>query len=191
MYISTKKSIISAQGCADACLGYPVHRQTVFFDSSKSIAWLEEKFKKHQSIKKDVKLNKKINSMEAKNLSLYVVLPFAFLGGLILNLMPCVFPILSIKILNLATLSGTHNNKYLHGVAYTIGVLFSFVLIGSLLMILRDTGESLGWGIQLKSPFFLVFIVYLFVLIGLIIAVGVWLLNIMVGSGRQATLCNN
>ena len=188
--ISTKKIIVESQGCADAGLCYPVQRQTIFFDSSKSVALLEEKFNRHKPIKKDEKFNKKINSMEAKNLSLYVVLPFAFLGGLILNLMPCVFPILSIKILNLATLSGTHNNKYLHGLAYTLGILFSFVLIGSLLMILRDTGESLGWGFQLQSPIFVGFIVYLFVLIGLSLSGWFTLGNSIMGWGQKTTQGN-
>ena len=189
--ISTKKIIIESQGCADAGLCYPVQRQTIFFDSSESVALLEEKFDKHQSIKKDVKFNKKTNSMEIKNLSLYVVLSFAFLGGLILNLMPCVFPILSIKILNLATLGATHNNKYLHGLAYTLGILLSFVLIGSLLMILRDTGESLGWGFQLQSPIFVGFIVYLFVLIGLSLSGWFTFGNNIMGWGQKTTQGND
>ena len=189
--ISTKKIIVESQGCADAGLCYPVQRQTIFFDSSESVALLEEKFDKHQSIKKDVKFNKKTNSMETKNLSLYVVLSFAFLGGLILNLMPCVFPILSIKILNLATLGATHNNKYLHGLAYTLGILLSFVLIGSLLMILRDTGESLGWGFQLQSPIFVGFIVYLFVLIGLSLSGWFTFGNNFMGWGQKTTQGND
>jgi thiol:disulfide interchange protein DsbD len=189
--ISTKKIIIESQGCADAGLCYPVQRQTIFFGSSESVALLEEKFDKHQSIKKDVKFNKKTNSMEIKNLSLYVVLSFAFLGGLILNLMPCVFPILSIKILNLATLGATHNNKYLHGLAYTLGILLSFVLIGSLLMILRDTGESLGWGFQLQSPIFVGFIVYLFVLIGLSLSGWFTFGNNIMGWGQKTTQGND
>ena len=129
--------------------------------------------------------------METKNLSLYVVLSFAFLGGLILNLMPCVFPILSIKILNLATLGATHNNKYLHGLAYTLGILLSFVLIGSLLMILRDTGESLGWGFQLQSPIFVGFIVYLFVLIGLSLSGWFTFGNNIMGWGQKTTQGND
>ena len=169
--IFTKKIIIESQGCADAGLCYPVQRQTIFFDSSESVALLEEKFDKHQSIKK--------------------VLSFAFLGGLILNLMPCVFPILSIKILNLATLGATHNNKYLHGLAYTLGILLSFVLIGSLLMILRDTGESLGWGFQLQSPIFVGFIVYLFVLIGLSLSGWFTFGNNIMGWGQKTTQGND
>ena len=189
--ISTKKISIESQGCADAGLCYPVQRQTIFFDSRKSVTLLEEELNKHQSIKKDEKLNKKINSIETKKLSLYIVLSFAFLGGLILNLMPCVFPILSIKILNLATLGATNNNKYLHGLAYTAGILFSFVLIGSLLMILRDTGKSLGWGFQLQSPLFVGLIVYLFVLIGLSLSGWLMVGNSIMGWGQKTTQDNN
>lgn len=80
---------------------------------------------------------------------------FAFLGGMILNLMPCVFPILSIKILGFVQQSGEDNKKVLaHGLTFAGGVLVSFWALAGALIMLRAGGESLGWGFQLQSPYF-------------------------------------
>lgn len=83
------------------------------------------------------------------------VLLFAFLGGLILNLMPCVLPILSLKALGLAK-KGAHARKHvvIGGLAYTLGVIVSFLAIAGLLIALRSAGEAVGWGFQLQSPLF-------------------------------------
>ena len=80
---------------------------------------------------------------------------FAFVGGLILNLMPCVFPVLGIKILGFVNQSGSDRRKVtLHGIAFTVGVLLSFWSLAALLAILRAGGDELGWGFQLQSaPF--------------------------------------
>ena len=89
----------------------------------------------------------------ATDISLALALLFAFLGGVILNLMPCVFPVLSIKILGFA--DQAHGDRRLmraHGLAYAAGVVVSFVGLAALLMSLRASGEALGWGFQLQSP---------------------------------------
>jgi thiol:disulfide interchange protein DsbD len=79
----------------------------------------------------------------------------AFLGGLVLNLMPCVFPVLGIKILGFVNQAGADRRKVaLHGVAFTAGVLVSFWLLAGLLLVLRAGGRQLGWGFQLQSPAF-------------------------------------
>lgn len=78
---------------------------------------------------------------------------FAVLGGLLLNLMPCVFPVLSMKTLSLVKLSEqerTHSQKA--ALAYTAGILCSFALLAVLLLSLRGAGEAVGWGFQLQSP---------------------------------------
>jgi thiol:disulfide interchange protein len=87
--------------------------------------------------------------------SLGLTLLFAIVGGLILNLMPCVFPVLGIKIMGFVHQSGNERHKVtLHGLAFTLGVLLSFWVLASLLATLRAGGEQLGWGFQLQSPVF-------------------------------------
>ena len=83
---------------------------------------------------------------------LLAALFFAFLGGLILNLMPCVFPVLSIKILSLVESHHDGGSIRLHGLAYAGGVVASFVAIAVLLISLRAGGEAIGWGFQLNRP---------------------------------------
>lgn len=94
----------------------------------------------------------------------------ALLGGLILNLMPCVFPVLAIKVM-----SFTHHadNKQAHrisGMAYTGGVLLSFIALGGLMLALRAAGDQLGWGFQLQSPGVVAALAALFTLLGLNLA---------------------
>ncbi len=112
---------------------------------------------------------KPVNSgSAAQSISMGVALLFAFLGGMILNLMPCVFPVLSIKILSLV--AGTHSDKRvmrIHGLVYLLGVVLSFVSIAAVLIGLRAGGEEIGWGFQLQSPVVVGLLAYLFILIGL------------------------
>jgi thiol:disulfide interchange protein/DsbC/DsbD-like thiol-disulfide interchange protein len=83
------------------------------------------------------------------------ILALAFLGGLILNLMPCVFPVLGIKILGFVNQSGADRSKVtLHGLVFTSGVLVSFWILAGILSVLRAGGSQLGWGFQLQSPEF-------------------------------------
>lgn len=99
--------------------------------------------------------------------SLWVTALMAFVGGLALNLMPCVFPVLSLKVVGFAAHQGNRRRAVLSGVAYTTGVLVTFLGLAALLLFLRSTGEQLGWGFQLQSPIFIVFLSALFTLIGL------------------------
>jgi thiol:disulfide interchange protein len=95
----------------------------------------------------------------------------AFLGGLILNLMPCVFPVLFIKALSLV--QGSHAEQQglrLHSLVYTLGVLLSFWTIVAALLILRTAGHQLGWGFQFQSPGFVVVIALLLFFLGLSLA---------------------
>ena len=86
-------------------------------------------------------------------LSLGLALAFAFLGGVILNLMPCVFPILSMKALGLAnTAGGDRRAAREGGLLYTAGILVAFAAVGALLLGLRAAGSQVGWGFQLQSP---------------------------------------
>jgi thiol:disulfide interchange protein len=94
----------------------------------------------------------------------------ALLGGLILNLMPCVFPVLAIKVLSFTRHADDHRRHRISGLAYTAGVVTSFVLLGLLLLGLRAAGESLGWGFQLQNPGVVAALAALFTLIGLNLA---------------------
>ena len=77
---------------------------------------------------------------------------FAFLGGLILNLMPCVFPVLSLKILQLVDASRRRGSLAAHGFAFTGGLLATMLVLSGLLLVLRHVGSAVGWGFQLQSP---------------------------------------
>ncbi len=94
-----------------------------------------------------------------------VILGLAFLGGLILNLMPCVFPVIGIKIMGFVQQAGEDRKKVtLHGLVFTAGVLISFWILSGLLFILRQQGEQIGWGFQLQEPWFVyVLLLLLFV----------------------------
>ncbi len=80
----------------------------------------------------------------------------AFAGGIILNLMPCVFPVLFIKGLSLLQASNEKRSVMrVHGWVYTLGILVSFWIVVGLLLVLRSAGSGLGWGFQFQSPIFL------------------------------------
>ncbi len=89
------------------------------------------------------------------NGSIWLPILFALLGGLLLNLMPCVFPILSIKALSVLQMSGEHRRDVRKmGWAYTLGILVSFWALVATLVALRLGGRHIGWGFQLQSPHF-------------------------------------
>lgn len=99
------------------------------------------------------------------------VLATALLGGLILNLMPCVFPVLAIKVLGFASQHGqSRSAQRAQGLAYTAGVVVSFLALGGLLLALRAGGEQLGWGFQLQTPGVVAALALLFTLIALNLA---------------------
>jgi thiol:disulfide interchange protein/DsbC/DsbD-like thiol-disulfide interchange protein len=106
----------------------------------------------------------------ASSLGFLAALAFALLGGLILNLMPCVLPILAIKVLGFTYQAQDRRTLRQGGLAYTAGVLLSFLALGLVLLGLREAGESLGWGFQLQSPAMVVALALLFTLIALNLA---------------------
>ncbi len=99
------------------------------------------------------------------NQSLWVVAGFALLGGLILNLMPCVFPVLSLKILGLVQ-NRKRSSLAIHGVGFLSGVLASMVILACALIALKEAGAAIGWGFQLQSPWFTAGLAFLFCAIG-------------------------
>ncbi len=102
------------------------------------------------------------------NLGLPGWLLLAFLGGFILNVMPCVLPVLSLKVFSLLKHSGQSRAQALmHGGAYTAGVVASFLALAGVLLALRAVGERIGWGFQLHSPNFVVVLKVVFFLLAL------------------------
>ena len=98
------------------------------------------------------------------------VLLLAFAGGLLLNLMPCVFPVLALKVLGFTHHAQQRRLLLAGGLAYTAGVVLSFVGLAALMLALRAGGEQVGWGFQLQSPGFVAALAALFTLIGLNLA---------------------
>ena len=94
----------------------------------------------------------------------------ALVGGFLLNLMPCVFPVLAIKVMGFAQADTSQAQHRAAGMAYTIGVVLSFMLLGGLMLGLRAAGEQLGWGFQLQSPPVVAGLALLFTLLGLNLA---------------------
>ena len=106
----------------------------------------------------------------APPMGLALALAFAVLGGMLLNLMPCVFPILSLKLLGFAGHAHSRRALLAGGLAYSAGVVLSFVALAALLLVLRAGGEQIGWGFQLQSPAFIAALAVLFTLIALNLA---------------------
>jgi thiol:disulfide interchange protein DsbD len=110
-------------------------------------------------------------TLAAASQNLGLIILFAFLGGLVLNLMPCVFPVLSLKALHLLdNAEKDHRAVRLSAFAYTLGILVSFWVLVGILLALRAGGSQLGWGFQLQSPGFVAFLCCFLFLFGLSLA---------------------
>ena len=97
-----------------------------------------------------------------------LMLLFAFLGGIILNLMPCVFPVLGIKIMGFVAQAGEDKSKIRkHGLVFAAGVVLSLWVLVTALLILKYTGEKVGWGFQLQDPTFLAVMILVLFAFGL------------------------
>jgi thiol:disulfide interchange protein len=105
---------------------------------------------------------------EAPASSVLTLMLLAVLGGLILNLMPCVFPVLSIKAIGLVEQAKKHPAAVrAKGLVFAAGVIASMLCLAAVLLVLRAGGEQIGWGFQLQSPLFVTFLVYLLFAVGL------------------------
>ena len=105
----------------------------------------------------------------AAPMTFWLALLGALVGGMILNLMPCVFPVLAIKVVSFVKVKD-QRTRVATGLAYTAGVTLSFLALGALLLGLRAAGEQLGWGFQLQSPAVVASLAVLFTLLGLNLA---------------------
>lgn len=161
---------VTSQGCADAGLCYPPYIQTFAVDgniitevSDNSISSDTPKVTANEGT-----LNLGATPIQPADLTtILAMLAFAIVGGSILNLMPCVLPVLSLKALSLANSKQSHR---MQGLAYTIGVLSTFIFIAAILLFIRTAGQSVGWGFQLQSPGFITLLIFLFFTMGLVLS---------------------
>ncbi len=148
---------VTYQGCADAGLCYPPEKKYFQIDfTSGSVEASQPPVAQRAP---------RPATPKASSGTLVYMLLLAFVGGSILNLMPCVFPILSLKVLAFAR--STEHDRHLHSWVYTAGVIGSFVAVAALLIALQAAGNAIGWGFQLQSPTFVIALAYLFVAMGL------------------------
>lgn len=107
-------------------------------------------------------------SQPANSMGLALALLLAFIGGAILNLMPCVFPVLSIKVLSFIDMAQGHKGHVRrHGLLFGLGILLSFWLLSGLMLVLQQAGAEIGWGFQLQSPGFVIALSLLLFLLAL------------------------
>ena len=99
--------------------------------------------------------------------ALWFILLLAATGGLLLNLMPCVFPVLSLKALSIAASGQQRSQQQQQALWYCLGVVLSFAALAALLIALRSAGAAIGWGFQLQSPYLVALLVYLLFALGL------------------------
>ena len=152
---------VTYQGCADAGLCYPPETEYISVDiSAGSVSPIER-----SAAPLPTGLAPPASTSDAADMTLMLAIGLAVLGGVILNAMPCVFPILSLKVLSFAT--GDPSEHRRHGLAYLAGVVCSFLVIAGLLISLQSAGRWVGWGFQLQSTGFVVGLAYLFALMGL------------------------
>ncbi|MFY7973862.1 MAG: protein-disulfide reductase DsbD family protein [Rubrivivax sp.] len=119
-----------------------------------------------------------------------LALLLALAGGALLNLMPCVFPVLALKVLGFAHHGGDRRRLLVGGLAYTAGVVLSFVALAALLLALRAGGEQLGWGFQLQQPAVVALLAALFTLIALNLA-GVFEIGSVLPSSVETARARN
>ncbi len=170
---------VTYQGCADAGLCYPPTTKRFNIDLTNGLI---------ESLTPP-KAQPQASIITEPRTSLWLIVLLAIAGGLILNIMPCVLPVLSLKALaiNHQEAAKTRRQSWF----YTLGVILSFIAIASLLIILRSAGEAVGWGFQLQSPWFVAFLVYLFLVLGLGLSGYTELGASMMGSGQALTQGNN
>ena len=151
---------VSSQGCADAGLCYSPRKQLFQVRVDGSVIELN-----NSQFTQATTNEHPVNQEKPPFLPLIIL--GALAGGLILNLMPCVFPVLSLKALSFASSNQSDHRQHLHGWAYTAGVVISFVTAAGIILTARHTGEMLGWGFQLQQPVFVAALAYLFLVMGL------------------------
>lgn len=177
---------VEYQGCADAGLCYPPQKLTLRVDpinSTLSEVASSMSTSASTAALTSTPLDNKTEPMESGWLVQAMLL--AMLGGMILNLMPCVFPVLSIKVMSLAAADRTR--LAIHGWVYTLGIVVCFVGFAIALILARKGGEAVGWGFQLQSPGLIGALTYLFFVMGLSMSGLIHFGGSLMGAGQQLT----
>ncbi len=159
---------IQSQGCSDEGLCYPPYKQRFELDSADGT--FREVGLSGGATGRTVAVADPVSGAGDAAITLGLAALFAFLGGLILNLMPCVLPVLSLKALGLASSHESYAQRIAHGWWYTAGIVLSFCAIAALLIGLKAAGSAVGWGFQLQSSWFVGALVYLFFLMAFLLA---------------------
>ena len=171
---------VESQGCADAGLCYPPYTDYLQVDPGNNQVVILPPPEDPLLVE-----TPPIATTAEVPASLIKIMLFAILGGIILNLMPCVFPVLSIKVMSLA--QADRDRLPLHGWVYTAGIVVCFVAFAGALLLARAGGEAIGWGFQLQSPLLIAALTYLFFVMGLSMS---GLINIgtrWMGAGQSLT----
>jgi thiol:disulfide interchange protein DsbD len=159
---------VTSQGCADAGLCYPPQTARFAIDPQAHTA---TPIAARKTLTPDAAATPEVSAPPLGAAGWATLLLGALLGGAILNLMPCVFPVLSLKVLSFANHKDQSQAK--HGFIYTLGVVVSFVAVAAILLGLKAGGAAVGWGFQLQQPWFVGALAYLFFAMGLSLS-GFW-----------------
>lgn len=176
---------VESQGCAEAGLCYPPQKQFFQIDPVAGTAETVEAVSVPVNVAAVIPPTIPANPAQATPPNLVVIFVMALLGGLILNLMPCVFPVLSLKVFAMAAQRERDDEAHWHSWIYAAGVMVSFVIVAGIMLLLRAGGEAVGWGFQLQEPLFISLLVYLFFILGLSFSGVVHIGGSLMGIGQS------
>ena len=172
------------QGCADAGLCYPPQKLALTIDPANASV-IEQKTVLPTINPATTTPDIQQAPPATDSIWIWEAILLALLGGIVLNLMPCVFPILSIKVMSLAAADRTR--LAIHGWVYTLGIVVCFVGFAVALLIARKGGEAIGWGFQLQSPGLIAALAYLFFVMGLSMSGLIHFGTSLMGAGQNLT----
>ncbi len=174
------------QGCADAGLCYPPQKLALSVDPvSASVTEQTQALQSPTTVPTTASSTTTPAPSTTDSGWILQAILFALLGGMILNLMPCVFPVLSIKVMSLA--AADRARLAIHGWAYTLGIVVCFVGFAVALLLARKGGEAIGWGFQLQSPGLIAALAYLFFVMGLSMSGLINFGSSLMGTGQNLT----
>ena len=180
---------LTAQGCAEAGLCYPP--ENYYFTIQEGQISLSDKDRYKAASETSSSLSQDTANQETSEAAsltrILLMILFAMAGGMILNLMPCVFPVLSLKALSFASSNQEGAKPHLQGWAYTAGVVISFVAAAVIILVAKSAGNQLGWGFQLQHPTFVAAMAYLFFAMGLSLSGMFHIGTQWMGAGQNLT----
>jgi suppressor for copper-sensitivity B len=148
--------------CNDVCIPHEQEFSLDFDDKidQKSLKIIQKFYDQDLGVEKIETNNKYQQPTTINTKTLFLFLFFAFIGGLILNIMPCVLPVISIKLMSVINHSNAPLKKIrLAFLSTFLGILSCFIILALIAIILKLTGNSLGWGLQFQNPYFIIFII--------------------------------